>query len=377
MNFEPEKFFIGLIDFFSILMPGALLTYLGKDWFAQSVLDVSFALDSVEAGLVFLFCSYLLGHLAFLFGSFLDDWIYGPIRGATPWGQVRDLAKGEELASQRIRKFSVWLFGKDADASVMQAERLKARALEALSAGRAINTFQWCKARLSIENPSGQAIVQRFEADSKFFRSFVVALAALAFFYAFRCMPYQALGCVVAIMPALWRYADLRFKATQHAYWFVITLDAKKEVSRRPKSSCRVTHAGGVVYQVDKQDEDLISFLLVQGKHESHEWVLPQGRIKSGESPTVAAAREVYESTGVLARIESRLAKVSNALEGGTAYAEFYLMQSVEQGDLKEVESTFVWLPTNEAIGRATVRQSKELLELAANTLKKKTPVTK
>ena len=28
MNFEPEKFFIGLMDFFSILLPGALLTFL-------------------------------------------------------------------------------------------------------------------------------------------------------------------------------------------------------------------------------------------------------------------------------------------------------------------------------------------------------------
>ena len=28
MNFEPQKFFIGLMDFFSILLPGALLTYL-------------------------------------------------------------------------------------------------------------------------------------------------------------------------------------------------------------------------------------------------------------------------------------------------------------------------------------------------------------
>ncbi len=27
MNFEPQKFFIGLMDFFSILLPGALLTY--------------------------------------------------------------------------------------------------------------------------------------------------------------------------------------------------------------------------------------------------------------------------------------------------------------------------------------------------------------
>lgn len=28
MNFEPQKFFIGLMDFFSILLPSALLTNL-------------------------------------------------------------------------------------------------------------------------------------------------------------------------------------------------------------------------------------------------------------------------------------------------------------------------------------------------------------
>jgi len=31
MSFEPQKFFVGLIDFFSVLLPGALLTYLIKD----------------------------------------------------------------------------------------------------------------------------------------------------------------------------------------------------------------------------------------------------------------------------------------------------------------------------------------------------------
>ncbi len=29
MNFEPQTFFVGLMDLFSILLPGALLTYLG------------------------------------------------------------------------------------------------------------------------------------------------------------------------------------------------------------------------------------------------------------------------------------------------------------------------------------------------------------
>ena len=38
MDFEPQKFFIGVIDFFSILLPGAALTYLFKDDVGPQVL---------------------------------------------------------------------------------------------------------------------------------------------------------------------------------------------------------------------------------------------------------------------------------------------------------------------------------------------------
>jgi hypothetical protein len=38
MDFEPQKFFIGVIDFFSILLPGAALTFLFKDHVGSQVL---------------------------------------------------------------------------------------------------------------------------------------------------------------------------------------------------------------------------------------------------------------------------------------------------------------------------------------------------
>ncbi len=38
MNFEPQKLFIGLMDFFSILLPGALLTWLLMDELGPTVL---------------------------------------------------------------------------------------------------------------------------------------------------------------------------------------------------------------------------------------------------------------------------------------------------------------------------------------------------
>lgn len=53
MNFDPPKFFIGLIDFFSILMPGALVVYLGSAYLdygcAKSVFPTAVALDLKSA----------------------------------------------------------------------------------------------------------------------------------------------------------------------------------------------------------------------------------------------------------------------------------------------------------------------------------------
>lgn len=74
MNFDPQKFFIGLIDFFSILLPGALLTYLLMGEVGLFVLGERYSkLAGAEAWAVFLFASYLFGHLVFLLGSWLDE----------------------------------------------------------------------------------------------------------------------------------------------------------------------------------------------------------------------------------------------------------------------------------------------------------------
>ena len=101
MNFEPQKFFIGLIDFFSILMPGALLTYMLKDdvglhFFGDGYLKLA----ETEGWMVFFFSSYLLGHFIFLLGSWLlDDHVYDRIRNATYEEQIKRLARGEKLSS--------------------------------------------------------------------------------------------------------------------------------------------------------------------------------------------------------------------------------------------------------------------------------------
>lgn len=89
MNLEPQKFFIGLMDFFSILLPGALLTYLLMGETSPVVLGDRYStLAGAQAWAAFLFASYLFGHLVFLLGSWLDefyDWARRyPDRAARP-----------------------------------------------------------------------------------------------------------------------------------------------------------------------------------------------------------------------------------------------------------------------------------------------------
>jgi hypothetical protein len=95
MGFEPQKFFIGVIDLFSVLLPGAVLTFLLKGPLWQ-LLGYKPGSDEV---VIFLVVSYLLGHFIFLIGSaVLDDRIYDPVKAATLAEQVRSVAKDENLS---------------------------------------------------------------------------------------------------------------------------------------------------------------------------------------------------------------------------------------------------------------------------------------
>ena len=366
MNFEPQKFFIGLVDFFSIFMPGALLTYLVKDWAAVKFLgSAGYPLSGIEPVIVFFFASYLLGHAAFLLSAVLDEWIYHPIRELTDLGQIKRLANGKDLSPrwQRWLAASNLLFSWEAnDKTVMQAQRIKARALHHLEAEDAVNAFQWCKARLTRDLPEGLLAVQQFEAASKFFRSLFVVLGALALFYARQGKFFEAGLCFVGMLPSLWRYIDQRFKATQQAYWFVIMLEAKE--TKAPAGAPRgngLSHAGGVVYRKQGTERMLVE----AGKNRS-ERVLPKGHIEPGENPRMTAVREVREETGHWARIthfleDSRLGRDTNA-----PHVRWFVLDSVEEpkGRRSEERKGF-WFSLEDAIDKASFDDTKALLRRA------------
>ena len=229
MNFEPQKFFVGLMDFFSILLPGALLTYLLMDDAGPVLLGNRYAtLSDGPALAAFLFASYLLGHLIFLLGAWLDE-LYDLIRRYTLDKQVAMMARRSYLLIWPVRAV-IWLvFKRERDLAVDRAGKIKQRSLAVVQAKDAINTYQWCKALLNTESPASLTVVQRFEADSKFFRCFAVVLLILLVSWPWH-QRWPVIGIpvvVILLLLALWRYVEQRHKATNQAYWSVITLTAK------------------------------------------------------------------------------------------------------------------------------------------------------
>ena len=218
MKFDPGSFYLGVVDFFSIMLPGGVLAFFLSGPFQASVFGTLFpAIPPGTAGwVIFLFAAYLLGHIVFLLGSYLDN-IYDPVR--------------------RL----VW--PKETDFAFQQADRLK-RARLGDEAARAINTYQWARAILTLNHPAGMAEVARLEADSKFFRSLVIVLAILLVatvannWHQTGVMFPLLLGVFAAL--SYWRYTERRYKSTEQAYRYMIVLASEDQRNVETGQNARI-----------------------------------------------------------------------------------------------------------------------------------------
>jgi hypothetical protein len=162
MSYKPQDFLVGVIDLFAVLLPGAILVgvALGVEpvrTFLYS--DPDGILRPLPAGapgwVAFVLAAYLAGHLLFLVGALLDSALYDPLRR---------------------------MFVPPTNDKAFNAAKAAQAKLSIAKAG--INPFQWARASLRLHAPAALAEVERFEADSKFFRGVVVALYALFLMFA-------------------------------------------------------------------------------------------------------------------------------------------------------------------------------------------------
>jgi hypothetical protein len=213
---KPSDFYVGVTDFFSILLPGAALTgaLVHVGWVGETWTDRPPLTDQTARWVAFALCAYASGHLIFLFAALLDSPFYVWARNVI-W---RD-QPGDAYAVARTLR-----------------ERTLKRGLgpQAVLAGdRPLNTYAWAKSLLMLQWPAAAADVQRYEADSKFFRSLVVVTLLMAMLTFGEGAAGWGLLLIGLSVPCFWRYAERRKKSTQWAYQHVIVLmTAKDEVAQ-------------------------------------------------------------------------------------------------------------------------------------------------
>jgi hypothetical protein len=218
LNFAAQKFFVGLVDFFSIFLPGATLAYVIRNWVYSTFLGPNMhpPIDRGEAGLVFLFGSYLLGHLIFLLATILDERIYHPLRALIDWGQItKRLVKDKDLSTHLATpachfRFVVWHRCRRGRHAGATNEGARSRPWKANTPSTLI---QWWQGALD-EGPAcrfvGRATLRgRFQILSKLFRRAGSAVSYLRiaptracgqarFHWNAACPPYGAISISVA-----------------------------------------------------------------------------------------------------------------------------------------------------------------------------------
>ena len=262
-DFKPADLYVGVMEVFTIVLPGALLTGclvlavpVGPEAFSP-LLD-----EAASQWAAFAIAAYGLGAIVFSIAAELDG-LYDEHRRRHWPNRPGDAY--DEATALRARYFGV---PREQTPRVVKIAtgwkkvlREAVRRLAWLPAPPAIgpgetqdtdspmNTFTWAKTLLLARAPAAAADVQRYEAESKFFRSLLVVLPAMGLLaggqWLFEMRWGLAAAAVllpIALTPLCFRrYAEQRRKSTEWAYSYAISLQnaAPAEAAKTASSAGR------------------------------------------------------------------------------------------------------------------------------------------
>jgi hypothetical protein len=210
---KPSDFFIGVVDFFAVLLPGAALVYLLQPLVVTDMPQAWLPAAPTQGWVMFLVLAYITGHLLHALGSWLlDKYVYQKLY--LPRCRSSH-AKASKLTGDHL---ALW---EDEGAK----KTLLARVCLTTNVNpTGTNYYDWCLSDVRVSSPAGAIEVDRLQADSKFFRSmvFVFLVAALV---SFREAPvWVPLGAAALTVFAIWRFCELRWTATKRVYEYYLLL---------------------------------------------------------------------------------------------------------------------------------------------------------
>lgn len=219
---KPGDFLVSIINFFGVVLPGALLTYVFLVVFslrgAQVTNTLPYLGDSSQQWAAFVVVSYLLGHFVSLAGSSLDslcDRRY----------ILKEILKDTDLF-ERAKRVIDDLLRRIEDEDNGDADEGKDNWRDkVLKATKRIS--RWANTFLRLASPDAARQLDHLEADSKFFRSLSIVLVVCLLVcggYFFRVGFWPSAVCIFLLPPSLWRYANLRWKRTRLAFEFLVAL---------------------------------------------------------------------------------------------------------------------------------------------------------
>lgn len=210
---KPGDLLLGVMDFFSLLLPGAVLvgflSFSGR--YGQSGSFLQWlgleGLSGTPAWAAFLLAAFIAGHILNGLSSLLDKAVYDSIF-VKRWKRRRGPDPLYVAAKQQMADD----LGPDKEIT---------------------NTYWWAATVVRTSSPAGASEVERLAADSKFFRSLVIALAVASF--GSPRMVALLLSALVAF--SLWRYCELRWKATERLYEYYVLLSRRAQVAALKEAS--------------------------------------------------------------------------------------------------------------------------------------------
>jgi hypothetical protein len=196
---KPADFFIGVMDFFAILMPGALLVYLLLVMAPQlgtAVLEPFKGSGEAVKWAAYGVAAYVSGHLLHHVGSVLDrGYDKGYARHRRRFGDERLLRDSRELVRT------------DLGGNVEE-----------------ISTFEWAGSWVRAHNDVAGAELERAGADSKFFRSLCIVAAVGVPVFLVRADVLAAVGAFALSWFSYRRFCKRRWDSTQRTYEYFVML---------------------------------------------------------------------------------------------------------------------------------------------------------